>query len=192
MSTAFFAFRRVDLDDVAVDATPAEVFAMSERLFACRIALTFALMAFLGRCLDNLSVDTAPTLTRRSRGWRWTMNRRRTRKWEPPAWRVFGRTRRMIARRTMPPITTTTFFPPPTAAFLNPDPLATLIVPLPARDCLGRQFESVLVAIFGNSVADNHARITDGPRDRQHLEISLGKIAQRVEVVHFVDRKSVV
>ena len=90
----------------------------------------------------------------------------------------------------MPPITTTTFFPPPTAAILDPEPLATLIAPLPAPDRLRRQFERVLIAVLGNSVADNHARITDGPRDRQHFEISLGKIAQRVEVVHFVFDKN--
>ena len=89
----------------------------------------------------------------------------------------------------MPPITTATFFPPPTAAFLDPRPLATLIVPLPARDRLRRQFESVLVAVLGNSVADNHARITDGPRDSQYFEITLGKIAERVEVVHLVFNK---
>ena len=90
----------------------------------------------------------------------------------------------------MPPITTTTLFPPPAAALLDPEPLATLIAPLPTGNGLGRQFERVLVAVLSDSVADNHARITDGPRDRQHLEISLGKIAQRVEVVHFVfDKK---
>jgi hypothetical protein len=89
----------------------------------------------------------------------------------------------------MPPITTATFFPPPTPAILNPGPLTTLIVPLPTRDGLGRQFESVLVAVLGNSVANNHARIIDGPRDGQHFEISLGKIAERVEVVHFVFNK---
>jgi hypothetical protein len=73
---------------------------------------------------------------------------------------------------------------------LDPDPLATLIVPLSAGDRLGRKFESVLVAVLGNSVPDNHARITDGPRDSQHFEITLGKIAERVEVVHLVfDKK---
>ena len=95
----------------------------------------------------------------------------------------------MIARGAMPPITTATFFPPPTAAFLNPGPLATLIAPLPTRDRFRGQFKSVLVAIFGNSVADNHARIADGPRDSQHFEVSLGKIAERVEVVHLVFNK---
>jgi hypothetical protein len=190
LATALSAFGRVDLDDVAVDATPAEILAMFERFFSRRITLTFAFATFLRRCLDNLSVDAAPTLTRRSRCWRWAMNRRRARKRIPPARRIFRRTRWMIARRAMPPITTAAFFPPPAAAFLNPDPLATLIVPLPTRDCLRRQFESVLVAVFGNSVADNHARITDGPRDSQHFEISLGKIALHVQVVHLVfDKK---
>ena len=190
LATAFFAIRRAHLDDVSVDATPAKIFAMSERFFSRRVTLTFAFATFLRRCLNNLAVDAAPTLTRRSRCWRWAMNRRRARKRIPPARRIFRRTRWMIARRAMPPITTAAFFPPPAAAFLNPDPLATLIVPLPTRDCLRRQFESVLVAVFGNSVADNHARITDGPRDSQHFEISLGKIALHVQVVHLVfDKK---
>jgi hypothetical protein len=96
----------------------------------------------------------------------------------------------MIPRRAVPPITTAPFFPPPAATFLDPDPLATLIVPLSAGDRLGRKFESVLVAVLGNSVADNYARITNGPRNSQHFEITLGKIAERVEVVHFVfDKK---
>ena len=63
-------------------------------------------------------------------------------------------------------------------------------MPLSARDRLGRQFESVFVTVFGDSVADDHARITDGPRDSQNLEITLGKVAQRVQVIHFVfDKK---
>src|ERR1700736_2145257 len=188
----FLAFRCVDQDDVSVDATPTEIFTVPERFFARRITLTFALATFLRRCLDNLAVDAAPTLTRRSRRWRrrWAMNRRWTWKREPPARRIFRRTRWMIARRAVPPITTAAFFPPPAAAFLNPGPLATLIVPLPTRHCLRRQFESVLVAVFGNPVADNHARITDGPRDSQHFEITLGKIAEHVQVVHLVfDKK---
>jgi hypothetical protein len=92
----------------------------------------------------------------------------------------------MRARWSMPAITTATFFPPPAAAVLDPDPLTTLIMPLPASDRLGRQFESVFVAVLGDSVADDHARITDGPRDSKNFEISLGKIAERVQIVHFV------
>jgi hypothetical protein len=82
LATVFSAFRGVELDDVSVYATPAEIFAMSERFFARWIALTFALATFFGRGLHNLPVDAAPTLTRRSRCWRWgrPMNRRRTRK----------------------------------------------------------------------------------------------------------------
>lgn len=192
LTTAFFAFGRIDLNDVSVDATPAKIFAMLECFFAGWITLTFTFATLLWRGLDDLAVDATPTLTRGSRGGRWSraMNRWRTRKRKPPARRIFRRTRRMIARWPMPAITTATFFPPPAAAVLNPDPLTTLIMPLPASDRLGRQFESVFVAVLGDSVADDHARITDGPRDSQHFEISLGKIAKRVEVIHFVfDKK---
>jgi hypothetical protein len=61
LAALFLAFRRVDQHDVAVNATPAEIFTMPERFFARRITLTFALATFLGRCLDNLAVDAAPT-----------------------------------------------------------------------------------------------------------------------------------
>jgi hypothetical protein len=188
LTTALFAFGRIDLNDVPIDATPAKILAMSECFFAGWITLTFALATLLGRGLDNLPVDATPTLTRRSRGWRWsrTMNRWRTRKRKPPTGRIFRRTRRMIAWWPMPAITTATFFPPPTAAVLDPDPLTTLIMPLPASDRLRRQFESVFVAVLGDSVADDHARITDGPRDSQNFEITLGKVAERVQVIHFV------
>jgi len=44
----------------------------------------------------------------------------------------------------------------------------------------------VFVAILGESVADDDAWIADGPRDGQDLELALRKIAEHVEVVHFV------
>jgi hypothetical protein len=48
----------------------------------------------------------------------------------------------------------------------------------------------VFVAVLGNAIADNHARIADGSRDGQHLEIALREITQVVQVVHFVvDKK---
>ena len=89
----------------------------------------------------------------------------------------------------MPLVTTATFLPPPATAILNPTPLATLIVPLPARDRLRRQFESVLVAVLRNAIAYNDQRIADRARDSEDFEIRLGKIAERVEVVHLVLNK---
>ena len=62
-------------------------------------------------------------------------------------------------------------------------------MPLPTSDPDWRQFESVFVAIGGDAVADDDAGIADRPRDCQNLETALGKIAERVEVVHFVDIK---
>jgi hypothetical protein len=44
----------------------------------------------------------------------------------------------------------------------------------------------VLVAVAGNSVADDDARITDRSRDCQDLETALRKVAERVEIVHFI------
>ena len=89
----------------------------------------------------------------------------------------------------MPLVTTATFFPPPATTILNPTPLATLIVPLPARDRLRRQFESVLVAVLRNAIAYNDQRIADCACDREDFEIRLGKITERVEVVHLVLNK---
>ncbi len=47
----------------------------------------------------------------------------------------------------------------------------------------------MLIAIGGDAVADNDAGIADRSRDCQNLETALGKIAEHVEVVHFVDIK---
>ena len=45
----------------------------------------------------------------------------------------------------------------------------------------------MLIAILGDSVADDDAGIANRSRDREHFEIGLGKIAaERVEIVHFV------
>ena len=44
----------------------------------------------------------------------------------------------------------------------------------------------MFVAIVGDSVTDDDAGIANCSRNRQDLEIALGKIAQRVEVVNFI------
>jgi hypothetical protein len=191
LATAFFAFRRVGLDDVPVDATPAEIFAMSERFFARRIALAFALATFFGRGLDNLAVDAAPTLTRRSQGRRWRRRWRRrtpgtTGKRPRPTRRWLWRTRWMFAWRSTPFVTTAIRLPAPAPTVLFPNPLATIIVPLPASDLDRRQPEGMFIAVRGDSVADDDAGIADRPRDSQDFETALGKIAERVEIVHFV------
>jgi hypothetical protein len=72
---------------------------------------------------------------------------------------------------------------------LFPNPLATVIVPLATSDLDRSQLESVFVAIGGNSVTDDDAGIANRPRDRQDFETAPRKIAERVEVVHFVDIK---
>src|ERR1700736_3930784 len=183
----FLAFRCVDQDDVSVDATPTEIFTVPQRFFSGRIALTLSFPAFRWRDQDNLPVDAAPTLRRRRRWSRCrAMNRRRTRKWKPPTrWRL-RRTRRVIAGRAVPSVATAIFFPPPAAALLNPNPLAALIVPLTSRYGQRRQHKRVLVAVVGDSVADDDARIAYCSRDRQNLEIALGKIAQRIEIEHLI------
>lgn len=72
---------------------------------------------------------------------------------------------------------------------LNPNPLATLIMPLPAGNLHRRQLESVFIAVLSNAVADNDQRIADRARDGQNFEIRLRKIAEIVEIVHFVLNK---
>jgi hypothetical protein len=44
----------------------------------------------------------------------------------------------------------------------------------------------VLVAVLGNSITDDNARIANGPCNGQDFEVSLGKITEIVEIVHFV------
>ncbi len=79
-----------------------------------------------------------------------------------------------MTRRAMPFIAAAPFFPPPAAAVLNPNPLATLIVPLPAGDGERCEPEGVFIAILGDAVADNHAGIADGAGDGQFFKIGLG------------------
>ena len=47
----------------------------------------------------------------------------------------------------------------------------------------------MLVAVLGNSVTDYDARIADRAGDGQHFETTLRKIAEIIEVVHFVLNK---
>jgi hypothetical protein len=92
----------------------------------------------------------------------------------------------MFARRSTPFVTTATGFPAPAPSVLFPNPLTTFIVPLSAGDLYRRELKSVFVTVFRDSVADDNAGITDCSRDRQNFELALGKITERVEIVHFV------
>src|SRR5262249_12912281 len=96
LSAVFSAFLGVHQNDASVDAAPAQVFTVALCFFPRRITLTFAFATFFRRCLDDLAVDATPT-TRRRRSWSWrrAMDRRRTRKREPPTRRVFRRAGRM-------------------------------------------------------------------------------------------------
>lgn len=114
------------------------------------------------------------------------MAMRRARKWIPPAGGRLGWTWTVRAGRAVPFVTTATFFPPPAFDFLNPNPLATIVRPLPALDRERREQEGMFVAVIGNSLADDKAGIADRGRRGQNLEIALGKIAQRIEIEHLV------
>ena len=92
----------------------------------------------------------------------------------------------MFARRATPFVTTATGLPAPAPAVLSPNPLATIIVPLPASDLDRRQPKGVLVTVSRSSIADDDARIANRSRDGQDFETALPEIAERVEVVHFV------
>jgi hypothetical protein len=75
-------------------------------------------------------------------------------------------------------------FPPPAATFLDPDPLAADVRPIPTIDRRRRQQEGVFFVVQRHALADDKARIGDRFRHRQDFEIAQGKIAQRVEIVH--------
>jgi hypothetical protein len=61
LAASLFAYCGVDVDEVTVDAAPAKIFAMSNRFFARRITLPFALTALLRCCPNDPPVDAAPT-----------------------------------------------------------------------------------------------------------------------------------
>jgi hypothetical protein len=69
---------------------------------------------------------------------------------------------------------------------LFPNPLATVIVPLPASDLDRGKPESVFVAVATDSVADDDAGIANGSRYGQYFEATLAKIAEVVQIVHLV------
>jgi hypothetical protein len=90
----------------------------------------------------------------------------------------------MIAGRAMPLVTTAIRFPPPAAAFLDPDPLAADVRPIPAIDRRRRQQKGMFLPVQRHALADDEARIGDCFRHRQDLEVAQGKIAECVEIVH--------
>ena len=90
----------------------------------------------------------------------------------------------------MPRITTALGVPPPTAAFLDPDPFAALVGPVPAVDRCRLQQERVFLPVISDSFADDVAGIRYRLRRGKDLEVGRGKIAERVEIVHLaVDEK---
>lgn len=94
----------------------------------------------------------------------------------------------MPARRAMPFVTATAGLPPPAAALLNPNPLTTIVGPIPSHHGHRREQKGVLLAVGRDSPADDQAGITDRGRDGQDLEAALGRIAKRVEIKHLAVR----
>lgn len=180
-----------------------------KRFFSGRVARTIVLPLFppspafpafdrvgpfgaLSRCAqDGHSVLAAPAFTPRRwrRRWRranWWRTSGATRQRPIPTRRWLRRTWWMFSGRSTPLVATAIRFPAPAPSVLFPNPLATLIVPLPAGDSDRRHLKSVFVTVLGNSIADDDARIADRARDGQNFELTLRKIAEHVEIVHFV------
>ena len=84
----------------------------------------------------------------------------------------------------MPRITMALRVPPPAAPFLDPDPFAALVSPVPAVHRRRRHQECVFLSIVRRAFPDDVARIADRFRRAQDLEIARGQIAERVEIVH--------
>jgi hypothetical protein len=84
----------------------------------------------------------------------------------------------------MPFVTTAIRFPPPASALLDPNPLTTIVIPIPSRHGHRRKQKGVFVAVGRGSPTDDEAGITDRSRDGEDLEAALGKIAKRVEIEH--------
>jgi hypothetical protein len=177
---------------------------MLERFFLRWVARNVVICAALATGIEkDLSVNAAPTTAmfrrwrsrRRQISWRWWWRRRRTYRrrttrttWQRPipTRRWLRRAWRMWAWGSTPFVTTATRFPTPSAPVLFPNPLATFVIPLSARDADRRHLERVLVAVLGDSVTDDDAGITDRSRDSKSFEVGLRKIAERVEIVHLV------
>jgi hypothetical protein len=186
------AIRLGGLDELSVDAAPTEVFTILERFFFRSVAFTTPLPAIRLGGLDELSVDAAPTMRRRRRRWWWWWRAttfRRTGKRPPPAMRWLWRTGWMFAVwRTVPFVATTAGLPPPAAAYLDPNPLATIVGPLASIDSQRCKQKGVLLAVASDPLANNQARIADRLGHRQDVEVARGKIAKRVEIKHLAVR----
>ena len=76
--------------------------------------------------------------------------------------------------------------PLPSAPFLFPDPLTTGIAPLPAIDRRRGQDKGMLFVVERNAFADDLATVVDGLGYRQYFEITRGKIAKQIEIVHLL------
>jgi hypothetical protein len=57
---------------------------------------------------------------------------------------------------------------------------------LSAGDFDRRHLECVLVAVLGDAVADDDARVADRSGNSKNFELALRKIAERVQIEHFV------
>lgn len=173
-----------DLHDFSVHADPAGLPAILKRFF-----LRCVTDAPLGFHLDlgeekDLTADASPAPLRR---WRWRRAIRtsgRAGERPPPAMRRLRRAGRMISGTAVPGITMAVCVPPPATAFLDPDPLATQVIPIPAVHRRWREKEGVFLSVVGRAFPDDVARIADRFRGAQDLEVAQGQIAERVEIVH--------
>jgi hypothetical protein len=193
-TTPLPAIRLGGLDELSVDAAPTGLVSVTilERFFFRSVAFTTPLPAIRLGGLDELSVDAAPTMRRRRWRWWWWWRAttfRRTGKRPPPAMRWLWRTGWMFAVwRTVPFVATTAGLPPPAAAYLDPNPLATIVGPLASIDSQRCKQKGMLLAVASDPLANNQARIADRLGHRQDVEVARGKIAKRVEIKHLAVR----
>lgn len=96
----------------------------------------------------------------------------------------------MISGTAMPLVTVAAILPPPATALLFPNPLTTRITPSTAIDRCRRHQEGMLLAVESYAFANNFEAVIDCLGDNQHFEITGGKIAKQVEIVHLpIDKK---
>lgn len=170
------------LDNLLIETIPIRP-ATLDRFFWSLVAFTSVRFTFGRRTDVYHSFETAIAQPERwRRGMTTTIVRARQRPGPTMGW--LRRARGMISGRTVPLVGMSVIFPPPAASILFPNPLATGIAPTPAVDRSRSHQESMLVAVERNPFADNQGTVINCLGDRQDFEVTDGKVAKQIEVVH--------
>ena len=74
--------------------------------------------------------------------------------------------------------------PLPSTALLLPNPLTTRVTPSTAIDRCRRHQKGMLLAVESYAFADNLEAVIDRLGDSENFEVTSGKVAKQIEIVH--------